>query len=293
MLLAQCGSDKATSSELAIGDTTDAGFSAVRSVVSGNTLNYNEEIISISMDLADLISSEPAKRAVHAGAPADIDSIYITQYLYSNYWHIFYCSAYVGVDSLDIYFSVMGVDSIRFGDDNGYEFLPETGEVTTMNARAHFDFEMQLGLSYAIIDKNGHFDAVGVMEKYFTISAGYDDNFTMHLKANDTSYCDLNFAIEATARDLYFDSAAIADETCPESGSASATATVAVSCLGNGMVVDSLDIAGGWTANFVFHNNYVTATYSDGTTRWEVTEECGGENLGSPGWIEPAKRLKK
>jgi hypothetical protein len=257
--------------------------------LGGSIVANDEQIITISMALIDEIPDGAGKRIVLPKPVNDVETLVITNYIFSNdKWHIFYCSSYVADEGFELDMSLKGIDSIRFSSGGVYVAFPNDTTPTTINIRAHFDIDFNYAESYISLDHDASYTVVGMLDQYYHIGGNTSDTLDMHLETNDTSYCDFNLKVSQTLLNIYIDSGIIEGEECPPAGSININASINVECVGNN-AADSLSLDGNWTASIVFNDQTITATYSDGHTRWVVNEDCdAGGGLTKSTW---AKKL--
>ncbi|MEW5924753.1 MAG: hypothetical protein AB1746_12270 [Candidatus Zixiibacteriota bacterium] len=285
-LLGCGGGSDTVSSTKTTGDPDDPSLAIIENFAGEGNILIDLQLLELSFNLYDSIpQSAPGKFST---VGEDISNIIISNYEYSNYWHIFSCSAYVEmVEGLDTaWYTYAGVDSIRVFNDYGYMQYPD---LTTngLNIRAHFGAGFESFSISGELANHAGFDVIALDSISFLID-GLSYDSIMFVGFSDSGSCELGMYFYQGIDDLLINEAFQNDpNACPPQGSLALHFSVDLSCLGTSEV-DSLNINGNWLANFVFDNGLIHITYENETTRWTSTEECGGITA-KRGWPESLK----
>jgi hypothetical protein len=108
-----------------------------------------------------------------------------------------------------------------------------------------------------------------------TISGSAQDDMFMSFE-DSTGSCDFEMHTNLTVAGL---TGIIGVADCPTAGEVDASASLDMSCLSTGdNPADQLDVNGTWTMSASFSGGLMHVTYSDGTTYWQSTEDCGASD---------------
>jgi len=213
------------------------------------------------------------------GVQDDIFDSSVVSHNFDAGWHIF-TFEFISVEYSDTVW-ISGIDSIKIWlNDSALQFLPSPPEIDSLNVRSHvsievtssYDLELS-GQGHHMLDITGNpFDTISPI---LTINAEIDDSLKTIFEEDTVGTYTLIVDYTNNITDIVVDSATIFDDDCPISGSMAIAMSVDLSC-GGGSIFDSLNINGSWTLYITFNGDTMTATYSDGTYSWTITDECCG-----------------
>jgi hypothetical protein len=295
ILVSSCGDDDETTGpqQKQTGDPNDPMFLIVDDFAGEAGTILNMQLLAISFGLIDeyIDTSGAAGKLAGFTSPA-YEEIIVVNYDTSDYWHIFECSAQVYDDGDYYYYG--GIDSLRFGSDTGYMYIPDTATVNSLNIRAHFNIDLETYGFTADLSNHAGLDLTGEFEGDFTANGYSTDSMNMYFTvvdtADDTIDCEFAMTFNQELTNILIDEVVMADEGCPLTGRLDLGFTIDLACEGT-TVLDTLNFGGAWVASFVFNNGVVTATYENATTRWTYTEECRDGVAVKQGWARTLKRL--
>ncbi|PKK82286.1 MAG: hypothetical protein CVT49_14530 [candidate division Zixibacteria bacterium HGW-Zixibacteria-1] len=280
------GSDDPVSSTKTTGDPNDPDLAVIETLAGDGNFIIDLQLLDLSFNLYDSIpESAPGKFST---VNSDVSNIIISNYEYSNYWHIFTCSAYVeeAGDYDTTWYAYGGVDSIRASNDDGYMQYPDS-TTSGLNIRAHFGVNFEGIPISGELANHASFD-IATIDSLSFILDGLSYDSIMFVGFNDSGTCELGIYFYQGIDNLLIDEAVQTDvNACPPQGTIGLNFTVALACQGTSEA-DSLNVNGSWLANFVFDNGLVHMTYENETTRWTGTEECGG-TIAKRGWLSSLK----
>ncbi len=289
LVITGCDESSSDSEEKQIGTEDDPNFQFMTEMVGQGNFEHLVNLINISMALP-MYAEDAAKESPLLNAADDgIVYLNVNSYDTSNYWHIFSCSVIVGNTDDSMHYG--GIDSIRYGNGaGGYMYEPDS-TTTTMDIRTHFD--LTENSEYETVDVSNHASFVitgeyGVEE--FSASGTSIDSVDIHF-VGDSGECDLNMDYVHTLNDILIDEVVATMDGCPLTGTASFAYNVGLSCTGSSEL-DSLNVNGGWTADFVFNDGEMTYTYENATTRWTGTEQCRTRTTAKGAWFSALENLR-
>lgn len=277
VMLPGCSTED-TITNLIQGDTNSAEFQFVENIVGADGFEAVGLAFDFSFAIIDSIpgSTFSPKRSGsrHAlGVDGEVIMFDSLSYVYDGGWHVFSFSAII----IDTFFndsiSISGIDSVQTLS-NGQPMQVPDMTVDELRIRAHFD----------IADFDGSFTGTG--DHSLTVTGITPEMLTpivINGTATETASgtdgdsaftCTFSFTNSLTVTDITFSDTALID--CPTSGKISLSSTVDMTCIGGlGTAVDTISVAGSWTATGVFAaDGSIAITISDGTTVWQTTEPC-------------------
>jgi len=280
-----CSNDSTTNNPLIVGDTTDVGFQFVQDMFGQGDLEGSFEISAdISFELLDAQfpgwegTAQPLRQR-QSSALEDSTIIGITNYMYSDGWHIFTFSATILVN-LDTALTLSGIDSIRVRA-NGIDLVQPDSTADELFINAHFEvFAGSIEFFSYSADHSLHltanFDAINpnlVIEG--SLSQDLTAQINEYTGTDSAVSCAISVALSETITNLTFPVDSLGEPAdCPSSGSLSASALINVSC-STASGLDTLSINGGWTIQTTVQTSGdFTVTYSDGTSTWTTTVPC-------------------
>lgn len=279
--------DNPSSSDKAVGDPDDPRLEVMEDFSGQANFIIDLQLLGMSFELFDSIPDAPpvAKMSMQ-NQDIDISDLRIENYLYSNYWHIFTCSVYVAMveDGDTTYFAYDGIDSIRLSNDAGYVHYPDVS-VNALNIRAHFGVEFESVDITGDIGNHASFDVSTEDGSTFLLNGLSHDSID-YAGVGESGTCDLSMYFNQGITNLLLNMGA--DDPCPTSGTVALDFTANLACEGTGEA-DSLNINGGWSADYVFDNGLIHITYENETTRWTYTGQCGDDGEAKWGWPKPLK----
>jgi hypothetical protein len=288
VFLAECGKDEPTSSQLAVGDTTDPGFQMIQGIVGEGQFDFGEQILGISFELLEDYFGMGAPAKISGGADASQEITIGYAHDSSDYWHIFACT--VTVIEAEESFQITGIDSIRLATAEGYTYVFDTSVVNAVDVKGHFTVDLEMIEGYGHMGAHGGFEIDGLYGEEVTVN-GLSNDTAMMAISGDSGTCEMDLTFGQSFANIVIIPQPYSDTgECPSSGVITTNATLDIACTGS-TALDSLNISGAWHVVAVFNGDgTVTITYEDGTTRWVVTEECG--DGGTPAKSGLASRLK-
>jgi len=252
------------------GDPNDPEFIMASDIIGEGFLDHDNTILELSFFLVDYIpgKSIPGWLTKPTAVEQYLDSLDYT-YSYSNYWHVFTVYARL-IDFGDLDNDTLiytGVDSLRFGNPEGYMQYPDP-TTTTLDIRAHFDAEFDMNDAYAVISSDVAFTVTGSPEEEIVINGTSADTLDGYFQNADTT-CDMYMTSNQTATNLTIDPDAMYD--CPSSGTLDVNATLDISCMAD---TASMEFSSAWTITFTFNDGTITIRYVSGGNVWTITEQC-------------------
>ncbi len=262
------------------GDTTDASFQFVESILNpdeatdfGTTFEVGFALLEGSGIMgASAVKNSPLM-ALQSG-----DEIYITSvdtfYFASGNWFVFAFSAqeingsdtasFSGYDSLQLLLDGVSLDTLTIA--NGFNALKTRVHVTGSNNTGD-SFGAHHRLDAEVVD-------IIEADSVIRIDGSQNDTIQTTIES-DSATCNLTITENSSINNYTFLNIGNADvEDCPQSGSITVGATLNLSCTGGDSYLDSLNINGTWTLSITINNNNTaTITYTDGTTIWTITED--------------------
>lgn len=272
-----CGDDSATGSGNLVVDSTN--FIVVDDILGDGYFSSAFESMELSFALLDSIPVQAAPRkALFSSFAASSDSIVISsisQYTFSNGWHIFDFDGTTYDPTTQITSAVTGVDSIQVIEDGIAVQYPQGEEfIDGLKLRAHVlwqtdpvqntgSFHHSLDIEFVRTD----------LSTTIIISGSATD--TVHASFAEFGIdCALDASMDQTITSL----TTTTGEQCPTAGTVDMSASIDFACTDTaniGSSIDSLTISSQWhiTAT-VNDDSSVTVHYSDNTSQWTVTEPC-------------------
>ena len=265
-------SSGSSDNDLVAGDVNDPEFQFVSEFLDPTEL----EALGTGIDLAflfwDSIPGVSAARAAHPRTQSlQEEGLVVEEYSYSyaNGWHVFTFSLFVDefFDTLDM----AGIDSVQFLVAGVPMQVPDS-TVDGLSIRASVDVGLRSGMLSVSSDQS-----VDIANLSYDLLTPVTVNGTSHEEAvfvleTDSVDCSFGLTSAMTITDLV---GYIEGEDCPSSGRIDVGATVDIDCVGTDADPGVLDVNGGWNASAIYHDGMVDLSYSDGTTLWETTEQCG------------------
>jgi len=276
-ILPGCSTEDAITN-LIQGDTNSAEFQFVENIVGAEGFEAVGLAFDFSFAVIDSIPGSTfspknlgSRQALGVGDEVILfDSL---SYVYDGGWHVFSFSATIVDTIFNDSISISGIDSVQTLS-NGQPMQVPDMTVDELRIRAHFD----------IVDLDGSLTGSG--DHSLTVT-GFTPEMLTPIVINgtatetasgtdgDSSFtCNFTFTNSLTVTNITFiDNGVVA---CPTAGSISLSSTVDMTCIGGlGTAVDTITVAGGWTAIGVFASDgSIAITISDGTTVWQTTEPC-------------------
>ncbi len=268
-VMAGCDSSGSSNNDLVPGDTTDAEYQFVSGILGDGLSETMNASISLTFDFWDSIpGATMAGKGSHQRLATQTDDVVVSEYSYSygGGWHVFSFTGYVAdfADTIDI----NGVDSVQFLVLGTPMQVPDS-TVDELRIRLSFDMADRAGeISVAV---NQSLDIDGITPSMLTpvtVSGSLTESLLATF-ADTASSCSLDMSTTVNVNNVQ---AVLSGDNCPTSGTLSAVAALEMSCTGSDDL--ALDVDGTWNLTAEFDGNLQHLTYSDGTTYWEVTEEC-------------------
>jgi len=265
-------SSSSSDNDLVAGDVNDPEFQFVSEFLDPTELNALGTGVELAFLFWDSIPGVNAARTPHPRPQSLQDEGVVVEeysYSYADGWHIFTFSLFADefFDTLDI----SGVDSVRFLVAGVPMQIPDS-TVDALAIRASVDVGLRSGMLTVSSDQS--LDIANLtydMLTPVTVNGTSNEEAAFELET-DSVDCSFGLTSSMTITDLV---GYIEGEDCPSSGRIDVGATVDIDCVGTDANPGVLDVSGGWTASAIYHDGMVDLSYSDGTTLWETTEQCG------------------
>ncbi len=285
VLVIGCSDDKSTTPEL--GDPNDPNFQFVYSLVGDDMFSEIGTSMEMSLDLLEsegflnLTSGKGSPILGLQDGPGDvIISAVDTFYFTDDYWFVFVFSA--DLSEGQEYFEVSGIDSVQLlNQGEPLHFSVVEGGFDGLKANAH----VNVSSSYGIEGGSHHrleAEVVSVFEADSLIRIDGSAFDTLNTVWSDTAgSCDIELIKNSSIDDLnVLVSSTPGIEDCPQSGSISVSASIDISCTGDGSnELQERDVNGVWTVDAVVNSNQtVTVTVTGDNNTWRIVEplDCGG-----------------
>lgn len=278
-LLPGCSSDDGVSN-LIQGDTNSAEYQMIENLVGAESFEGIGLAFDFSLDIMDSIpgSSFSPKKSISRQALGGGDEILVfdsLSYSYVGTWHVFaFASFLIDTVAMDT-FSIVGIDSIQTVSDGMPIQVPDS-TLDELRIKAHLEINFGGGL----------FSSSGVHDMTITgITPALVTPITINGTVTETAsgsmgdtiiVCDFTFTSSLAANNVKYAKNGQID--CPTGGSVNLSSTIDITCIGDlGAGIDTVTVAGGWTATGVYAaDGSVAVTISDGTTVWNTNEACSG-----------------
>lgn len=292
-----CSDENTTIGATIVGDTTDAQFQVVSGLFEEMDLDNSYGVSSeFSFDLLETTFPAFASHGIPRDgamrrASTDSSVVTISNYAYTNGWHVFTFSAVffeIINQVMDTAGTLSGVDSIKVLA-NGVAMIAPDSTADALNIRAHFDFAFtSVGFTYS----GDHLIDIGFDITSNSPALTVDGTISQDIVASisdstlaDT--CNLTMNVSQIISNFTFPIDSTGEpQSCPTAGTSSTTVTINMTC-GTGSSFDGLGINGSWnvTAQVIASDN-IKVTYTDGTTTWSITEACNsGSAQATSGFI--------
>jgi hypothetical protein len=283
-------SGKSTDSADNDADTTQ--FLLADDLFGDNLFSSVFQALDLSVALLDSIPDAGASgkdwlAGLSSEGTGDVIVSAVSEYSYTNGWHIFTFEATQTDEATQITVILTGVDSVQLLDgQTPVQYPLSYVTVDTIKARAHLNWTTDP------IESTGSFNhalSIGIdrteTDTLYTINGSASDS--LHgAYADSASECTVDLTMTESIFGLQIDADC---GECPRAGTVIINATVDLECTGGSDNPDSLgnllQLEGTWIVTAVINNNNtVTISYSDGTTNWVITEPCDDGIAASSRW---------
>jgi len=280
------GCDSAsTDPKLQTGDINDPEFQQIDALFGTGFTDMSGTMLDLTFNLIDSIPVPTSGRKPPTFvASNDFDNLEFSySYNADTYWHIFTVSASATEDDGyggTITFTFSGSDSVRFATAEGYIQYPDES-ITGASVRWHFDAEATAPDGDFSYNSDASIDLTGEYQGDFTLNGTSYDAVSLAVTDGDAT-CALDISAAQIYRDVYVPSSD-QGESCPTDGRIDVAASIDLQCEGQAPDgYDELSINGDWNIAYIFNDGTITVVYSDGTTQWTTTDQCGAEVTYSP-----------
>lgn len=198
-----------------------------------------------------------------------------------NWWFIFTVTIARGNDTANL------VDSVRFLAGGVAVNPAVNSDYTVLETRVHAQIN---GNTDGVFVGTVASHAVALLEEIGTDSIAGDTLGASYFGADtligsswdSSASCDITVTSSTSATNLVFVEYPNGGESCPLSGSISASATLDLLCLATGGT-DTLDVAGAWSVSATFNGDgSADMVFEDATTRWTTTMPCDQQPAAGP-----------
>jgi len=278
-LLPGCGG-KSTSSNLTPGDTTSADFQFVQSFLGDGVQQSIISALDLTFILWDSIPGVSASPRDHYRPMAlqTGDSLSLN-YNYADGWHVF--SFEMRAEDETDTVVMTGIDSVRFLS-NGEPMQVPDSTADALDIRPHFTLEAYVnGSSMSTDQALSVTNLTNDMLEPVTVNGSSVEAATL-IFADSVSSCTLAMGTHLTLNNIV---TVLDGASCPTSGSLHASATIDMSCTGDGG--NAADVNGSWYLTATYNGTTATMQYSNETTVWNVTEPCGDPVVKLFPWFFP------
>ena len=284
VLLTGCDS-ASTDPKLQTGDVNDPEFQQIDALFGSGFTDMSGTMLDLTFNLIDSIPVPAEVRKPTAfAASEDFDNLEFSySYNAETYWHVFTVSASALQDDGNgdtTTFTFSGSDSVRFATAEGYTQYPDES-ITGAAVRWHFDADVTAPDGDFSFDSDASIDLTGEYQGNFTLNGTSSDAVSLAVTDGDAT-CALDISASQLYSDVYVPSSD-QGESCPTSGRIDVAASIDLQCEGQTPDgYDELSINGDWVIAYIFNDGTITVVYSDGTTQWTTTDQCGSEVTYSP-----------
>jgi len=272
------GSSTSNDSNLAITDSLK--LQAIEGYVGDHLFASAAQGLELSLALVDSIPGgalvEKGRFTGFSTGEGDVLISSVSTYSYSNGWHIFEFAATFGEEGLVTTASISGIDSLKvFVDGAAVPELSAEASIDSIKARAYLEFDAAADSASGTM---AHLLDVGFVyqgsDTLVVLDGSADDSVYVHSSDAD-SECEFAISLDQQMDNLILSTSG---GGCPEDGDISMTASVLMECTGTGdggTGMFSFNMTGTWMVEATVNlDGSITATYSDGTNSYTVTEEC-------------------
>lgn len=261
-------------SNLIQGDTASGEFQLIDDLLGEVSMEAMGLAIDLSFEFLDSIPGSQGVRRHDAPRLSSGEAFVILSYQYnytSDGWHVFTFTGYEADSSMGDTIDIAGTDSIQVLKNNMVMQIPDS-TADEIRIRNDFDISSRSGWISATnaysIDVMGDFaDSTAMV----TFSGNGLETLDMTF-ADTSATCTFSISNSVSINNIV---APMDDGDCPTSGTITMVSTVNASCTTlAGSQTGTVDVSGTWTVTGTFKDGNVTATYSNGTTVWTVTEPC-------------------
>lgn len=275
-----CSDDSGPTEPSDQGGLDNAGKAFIDSLADENGFGSLDMTISLTGALIDSLwptfFSSPDGRGMPVQLAAGEDIVVFEGTLdtsYSGGWWVINYTATITDASDGTTIHVVSNDSVQFLAGLTPMQHPDS-TTTSFNVRNHSTLlvgdSLTWGKVHHALNLAADFDAV---DPSMTLNGSGND--TLHATVGANGNCDLTLTNGVTLTDVVFATGEAAGD-CPVSGSMTMSFGIDLSCSGLEAGLDTLSINGGWTITATFANGVKTIHFTDGTTSWSKTQECGG-----------------
>ncbi len=284
--LAGCSDDNSNPVILEVGDSSDAEFKFIDSLLDSLSL-FDSYLISLNVSIALLDSIPlPAKSSLPMEArdlvgcsDANVTITAITDYTFTgNNWHVFEFDAAISGIELSDSLEFHGTDSIQ---------LLSGGVPNEADQVLSFDqMKVRFVVDLAGADTDDYDLAGSAHQRLDILPSDPNGNMLISAIVADTLQalqgeapapflCTLFVADNYTIEDLLFETSAGSGDCCALAGTGQATLDIDLNCYA-GLVgpMDPLGVGGRWVITFAVNSNRtISWTYSDESTLWSVVKD--------------------
>lgn len=277
-----CDDDEATNpTEKAVGDTLDPVFVAIEDGFEGVDEAIGD-LLGLSMEFAFFVLYDTSETVAGKGSfdakalGVASDSVYYTYHSNSQYWY-FYGSFVDTSVSGDTVEDLAMEDSIQFlhGDDPvqwpdstqltgikmGGSVSAHSAPADTLSASQNFTIFGNIpGFGDVVINGNGKVTAAGDFD------------------SDSLGSCHGSLTLTQTISNVELNLTDIEEDGCPAAGVIRYAGTANLECVGD----DSLEFSDSWTITQTFSGDIITIVFENSTTKWTVTDSCGGGTTAAP-----------
>lgn len=283
-----CGENSTTGPSNLVIDSTN--FLVVDDVIGDDYFSSAFQSMDLSFALLDSIPfpAAPEKSAYSdfATGAEDIIISSISQYTFSNGWHIFDFEGTAYDPISQITSAVTGTDSIQVIEDGIAVQFPQGDDfIDALKLRAHVLWQTDPTSSTGSFHHALDVEILRTEVDTILVISGSASDSVYAVFGEGSTVCVLDVSMNQTITALSMNSNG---DECPTSGTINMSASIDLACTDTSSVgtsLDSLSISSQWLVTATVNNDgSVTVHYSDNTTQWTVTQPCEYTPATAPRW---------